>query len=116
MDKNLSKPVKILISCNILLGTSFCFLQVNQQKHVEKIFLNCKPSHIMFLIRQRRSTDAQYLINMNLVFPLAASAMITNLIEPHMEKLILNHWIRNNYPEFRNGPLDSYFFKNILTQ
>ena len=40
--------------------------------------------------------------------------MITNLIEPHIGKLILNHLIRNNCSEFRNGPLDSYFFKLTL--
>ena len=37
--------------------------------------------------------------------------MITNLIEPPKKKLILNHLIGNNCPEFRNGLLDSYFFK-----
>ena len=31
-----------------------------------------------------------------------------------MGKLILNHLIRNNYPEFRNGLLDCYFFKLTL--
>ena len=36
---------------------------------------------------------------------------ITNLIEPHMRKLKLNHLIGNNRPEFRNGRLDSYFFQ-----
>ena len=37
--------------------------------------------------------------------------MITNLIELRREKLILNHLIGNNCPEFPNGLLDSYFFK-----
>ena len=41
----------------------------------------------------------------------ASVFMITNLIEPRMWKLILNHLIGNNCPEFRNGLLDSYFFK-----
>ena len=40
--------------------------------------------------------------------------MITNLIEPRMGKLILNHLIGNNRPEFRNGFMDSYFFKRTL--
>ena len=40
--------------------------------------------------------------------------MITNLIEPRMGKLILSHLIVNNCPEFRNGLLDSYFFKLTL--
>ena len=31
-----------------------------------------------------------------------------------MGTLILNHLIRNNYPEFRNGLLDCYFFKLTL--
>ena len=31
-----------------------------------------------------------------------------------MGKLILNHLIGNNYPEFRNGLLDRYFFKLTL--
>ena len=38
--------------------------------------------------------------------------MITNLIEPRMGKL--NHLFENNCPEFRNGFLDSYFFKLTL--
>ena len=42
------------------------------------------------------------------------SFMITNLIELCMEKLILNHLIGNNCPEFCNGLPDSYFFKPIL--
>ena len=40
--------------------------------------------------------------------------MIINLIEPRMGKLILNHLIENNSPEFRNGFLGRYFFKLIL--
>ena len=40
--------------------------------------------------------------------------MIFNLIETHMGKLILNHLIGNNCPEFRNGLMDSYFFKLTL--
>ena len=40
--------------------------------------------------------------------------MIYNLIEPRMRKLILNHLIGNNCPEFHNGLLDSYFFKLTL--
>ena len=40
--------------------------------------------------------------------------MITNLIKPGMGKLILNHFNRNSFPEFRNGFLDSYFFKLTL--
>ena len=37
--------------------------------------------------------------------------MITNFMEVRMGKLILNHLIRNNCPEFGNGLLDNYFFK-----
>ena len=37
--------------------------------------------------------------------------MITNLIKPRMRKLILNHLIGNDSPEFHNGLLGSYFFK-----
>ena len=40
--------------------------------------------------------------------------IITNLIEPRMGKLILNHLTGNNCPEFHNGLLDSYFFKLTL--
>ena len=40
-----------------------------------------------------------------------AMFMIINLIKPRMRKLILNHLIGNNCPEFRNGLLNSYFFK-----
>ena len=40
--------------------------------------------------------------------------MITNLIKPRMGKLMLNHMIGNTYPEFRNGILDSKFFKLTL--
>ena len=40
--------------------------------------------------------------------------MITNLIEPGMRKLILNHLIGNYCPEFRNGFLDIYLFKLTL--
>ena len=43
-----------------------------------------------------------------------AMFMITNLIEPRMGKLVLNHLIRNNILEFLNGLLDSYFFKTDL--
>ena len=39
--------------------------------------------------------------------------MIINLIEP-LKKLILNHLIGNNCPEFRNGLLVNYFFKLTL--
>ena len=37
--------------------------------------------------------------------------MITNFIETRMGNLLLSHLIGNNYPEFHNGLLDSYFFK-----
>ena len=37
--------------------------------------------------------------------------MITTLIKQRMLKLILNHLIGNNCPDFLNGLLDSYFFK-----
>ena len=37
--------------------------------------------------------------------------MITNLIKPRMRKLILNHLIGNDSPEFHNGLLGCYFFK-----
>ena len=40
--------------------------------------------------------------------------LMTNLIEPRMEKLIINHLIGNNCPEFRHGFLDLYFFKLIV--
>ena len=40
--------------------------------------------------------------------------MITNMIEPRIRKLILNHLIGNNCPEFYNRLLDSYFFKLTL--
>ena len=40
--------------------------------------------------------------------------MITNFIETRMGKLLLGHLIGNNYPEFHNGLLDSYFFKPTL--
>ena len=41
--------------------------------------------------------------------------MTTNLIEPRIGKLILNHLIGNNCPEFLNdGLLDSHFFKLTL--
>ena len=36
---------------------------------------------------------------------------MTNLSESRMGKPILNHLIENNSPKFRNGLLDSYFFK-----
>ena len=37
--------------------------------------------------------------------------IITNLIESRTDKLILNHLIGNNRPEFRNRVLGIYFFK-----
>ena len=40
--------------------------------------------------------------------------MITNLIEPRMGKVILNHLIENNCPEFHSGLLGTYFFKMAL--
>ena len=40
--------------------------------------------------------------------------MITNLIEPHMGKLILDPVIGNTCQEFRHEFLDSYFFKLTL--
>ena len=40
--------------------------------------------------------------------------MITNLIEPHIGKLILKHLIGNDCLEFHNGLLDSSFFKLTL--
>ena len=40
--------------------------------------------------------------------------MITNMIEPCMGKLILNHLIGNNSFEFGNGLLDSCFLKLTL--
>ena len=40
--------------------------------------------------------------------------IIINLNEPFMVKLTLNRWIGNSCPEFRNGLLDSYFFKLTL--
>ena len=40
--------------------------------------------------------------------------MIMNLIKPRVGKLLLNNLIGNNCPEFRNGRLDSYFFKLTL--
>ena len=40
--------------------------------------------------------------------------MITNFIETRMGKVLLGHLIGNNYPEFHNGLLDSYFFKPTL--
>ena len=62
----------------------------------------------MFLIKKRR---------LNLLvdsFPykyMLCLFMITNLIELRIGKLILNHFIKNNCPEFPNGILDSYFFQ-----
>ena len=60
--------------CSVLLCTSFCFLQVNQQKHVGMLSTNNimyseqiskyfwqKPFHIVFLIKKRRLADAQML-------------------------------------------------------
>ena len=40
--------------------------------------------------------------------------MITNLIQPRMGKLMLNHLIGNTCPEFCNGLLASCFFKFTL--
>ena len=40
--------------------------------------------------------------------------MVTNLIESCMGKMILNHLIGNNCPEFLNGLLGSYFYKLTL--
>ena len=40
--------------------------------------------------------------------------LITNLMEPWMGQRILNHFVRNNCPQFRNGLQDSYFFKLTL--
>ena len=40
--------------------------------------------------------------------------MITELVEPRMEKLILNHLTENNCTEFLDGRLDSYFLKLTL--
>ena len=40
--------------------------------------------------------------------------MSTNLTEPGMGTLTLNHLIGNNSPVFRNGLLGSYFFKWTL--
>ena len=40
--------------------------------------------------------------------------MITNLIKPWMGKLILNHLIGNNFPEFHIRLLGSYLFKLTL--
>ena len=40
--------------------------------------------------------------------------MNTSLIEPRMGKLTLHHLIGNNCLEFRNGLLDSYFYKLTL--
>ena len=37
--------------------------------------------------------------------------LMTNLIEPRMEKLIINHLIGNNCPEFRHGFLDLVLFQ-----
>ena len=41
-------------------------------------------------------------------------SVITNLIDPRIRKLILNHLTGNNCPEFCNGFLDTYFFKLTL--
>ena len=43
-----------------------------------------------------------------------AMFMTNNLIEPCMEKLMLNYLFRNNCPELRSGLLDSYFFRLTL--
>ena len=58
--------------CNVLLRTSFCFLQDLQYKRVRTVSTNNitypkqiykpflqKPSHIMFLTKKRRLADAQ---------------------------------------------------------
>ena len=45
--------------------------------------------------------------------------MITNLIEPRMMELILDHLIENNSTELRSGVLDSYFsnwFYEVIVQ
>ena len=39
---------------------------------------------------------------------------IINVMEPRMGKLILNHLIETNCPEFSNRLMDSYFFKLTL--
>ena len=41
--------------------------------------------------------------------------MITNLIEPRMGKLMLNHLIGKNCPEFLNGLLWDFVF-SIITK
>ena len=56
---------------SVLLWTSFCFLQINQQQRVGMVSANNmtnseqiyklfyqKPSHILFLIKKSRSADA----------------------------------------------------------
>ena len=35
-------------------------------------------------------------------------------MEPHIDRVILNHFIRNNCPEFSSGLLTKYFFKLTL--
>ena len=70
----------------------------------------------------KKKCNIPVFVNMKLVFLLAVYAnslvdsfpymlMITNLIEPRVRKLILKHLIGNIFSEFRNGFLDSYFFK-----
>ena len=91
MGKNLSKPVKIRISQLIALAAMvinknvlgwFLPIFVKKKKKIFERSANVlrKPSHIMFLIKNRRSVDPDTLIEYNC-------------------------------PEFRNGLLDSYFFK-----
>ena len=73
----------------------------------------------------KKKCNIPVFVNMKLVFLLAVYAnslvdsfpyvlMITNLIEPRVRKLILKHLIGNIFSEFRNGFLDSYFFKLTL--
>ena len=95
-----------------------------QRTHCQQIYklTQQKPSHIMLLIKKGRSkTWTWYFYQLLAVIAwwvafmqVYVSFMITNLIELGMEKLILNHMIGNNCPEFCNGLPDSYFFKLIL--
>ena len=87
-------------------------------------FLDC----YFFNLPNRTSgkSNRPVFVNMNLVFLSAVCAdslafyssichvYVTNLIELRMGKLILNHFFRNNCPEFRNGLLNSYFFRKWL--
>ena len=95
-----------------------------QRTHCEQIYklTQQKTSHIMLLIKKGRSkTWTWYFYQLLAVIAwwvafmqVYVSFMITNLIELCMEKLILNHLIGNNCPEFCNGLPDSCFFKLIL--